>query len=102
MAKGYWVAHIDIRDPEAYKSYLAMIAEVFRQHRGRYLVRAGAFESKEGANRSRHVVVEFPSYQAALDAYRSPECARAIALRQANAETNLLVLEGYDGPQPSG
>ena len=101
MAKGYWVAHIDLRDPEAHKSYQAAIAEVFRRHRGRYLVRAGAFESKEGANRSRHIVVEFPSYQAALDAYRSPEGQAAAAMRQANAETNLLVLEGYDGPQPS-
>ncbi len=83
------------------RSYQATIAEVFRKHRGRYLVRAGAFESKEGANRSRHVVVEFPSYQAALDAYRSPEGQAAAAMRQANADTNLLVMEGYDGPQPS-
>ena len=45
MAKGYWVAHIDVRDPEAYKTYLAAIAAVFRKHHGRYLVRAGAFES---------------------------------------------------------
>jgi uncharacterized protein (DUF1330 family) len=101
MAKGYWVAHIDVRDPEAYKTYLAAIAAVFRKHHGRYLVRAGAFQSMEGANRSRHVVVEFPSYQAALDCYRSPECAKAIALRQAHADSNLIVLEGHDGPQPA-
>jgi uncharacterized protein (DUF1330 family) len=101
MAKGYWVAHVDVRDPEAYKSYMATIAEVFRKHRGHYLVRAGAFESKEGANRSRHIVVEFPSYQAALDAYRSPEGQAAATMRKANADTNLLVMEGYDGPQPS-
>ena len=72
-----------------------------RKHRGHYLVRAGAFESKEGANRSRHIVVEFPSYQAALDAYRSPEGQAAATMRKANADTNLLVMEGYDGPQPS-
>jgi uncharacterized protein (DUF1330 family) len=101
MAKGYWIAHIDIRNPQAYQAYFAMIAEVFRKHHGRYLVRGEAFESMEGANRSRHIVIEFPSYQAALDCYRSPECAKAIAVRQANAETNLLVLEGYDGPQPA-
>jgi uncharacterized protein (DUF1330 family) len=101
MAKGYWVAHIDVRDPEAYRAYQAAITEVFRKHRGRYLVRGGAFESKEGANRGRHIVVEFPSYQAALDAYHSPEGMRAAALRQAYADTNLLVLEGHDGPQPA-
>jgi uncharacterized protein (DUF1330 family) len=100
MAKGYWVAHIDISDPQGYQDYMAMIGEIFRKHQGRYLARAGAFESMEGHNRSRHILIEFPSYQAALECYRSPECAKAIAVRQANATAELLVLEGYDGAQP--
>jgi uncharacterized protein (DUF1330 family) len=100
MTKGYWVAHIDIRDAQAYPEYMAMIGEVFRKHQGRYLARAGAFESMEGQSRSRHILIEFPSYQAALDCYRSPECAAAVAVRQANADAELLVLEGYDGAQP--
>ena len=54
----------------------------------------------EGQNRSSHVVFEFPTYQAALDCYRSPEYGKAIAVRQANAAAELLVLEGYDGAQP--
>ena len=54
----------------------------------------------EGKARARTVVMEFPSYQAALDCYRSPECANAIALRQANSTGELLVLEGCDGAQP--
>jgi uncharacterized protein (DUF1330 family) len=100
MAKGYWVAHVDVHDPDGYRNYMALLADIFRKHHGRYLARAGAFESMEGRNRSRHIVIEFPSYQAALDCYRSPEYAEAIALRQANAAAELLVLEGYDGAQP--
>ena len=100
MAKGYWVAHVDVRDPEGYKSYVALLGDIFRKHHGRYLTRGGAFESMEGQNRSRHVVIEFPTYQAALDCYRSPEYGKAIAVRQANAAAELLVLEGYDGAQP--
>jgi uncharacterized protein (DUF1330 family) len=100
MAKGYWIAHVDVRDQDGYKNYVAMLGEIFRKHQGRYLVRGGAFESMEGHNRSRHVVIEFPSYRAALDCYRSPEYGQAIAVRQANAAAELLVLEGYDGAQP--
>ena len=100
MAKGYWIAHVDVRDPEGYKNYVALLGDIFRKYHARYLTRGGAFESMEGQNRSRHIVIEFPSYQAALDCYRSPEYGKAIALRQANAAAELLVMEGYDGAQP--
>jgi uncharacterized protein (DUF1330 family) len=100
MPKGYWIAHVDVGDPNGYASYVAMLGGIFRKHHARYLIRGGAFESMEGNNRSRHVVVEFPSYQAALDCYRSAEYAEAIAARQASAAAELVVLEGYDGTQP--
>jgi uncharacterized protein (DUF1330 family) len=45
-------------------------------------------------------VIEFPSLQAALDCYRSPEYARAIALRLNVAEADIVIIEGYSGPQP--
>jgi uncharacterized protein (DUF1330 family) len=45
-------------------------------------------------------VLEFPSYEAAMTCYRSPEYAKAISLRQANADSDLIVVEGYDGAQP--
>ena len=66
----------------------------------RYATRGGKTEVVEGKSRSRVVIIEFPSYEAALACYRSPEYAKAIALRQANADADLIVIEGYDGPQP--
>ena len=54
----------------------------------------------EGKSRSRIVIIEFPSFEAAITCYRSPDYAKAIALRQANADADLIVIEGYDGPQP--
>ena len=51
--------------------------------------------------RSRAVVIEFPSYAAALDCYRSPEYAKAMALRQGKALMDLAIVQGYDGPQPT-
>ena len=45
-------------------------------------------------------MLEFPSYQAALDCYASPEYAAAKALREHAGECDLLIIGGYDGPQP--
>jgi len=101
MAKGYWVAFADVHDPEAYKLYIAENANAFRKYGGRFLTRGGQYESPEGKPRSRAVVIEFPTYQAALDCYRSPEYVKAMALRQGKALMDLSLVEGYEGPQPT-
>ena len=31
MSKGYWIARVDVSDPEAYKAYVVANAEAFRQ-----------------------------------------------------------------------
>jgi uncharacterized protein (DUF1330 family) len=62
-------------------------------------VRAGKFEAVEGASRSRNVVIEFPDYAAALACYRSPEYEANIKVRQPHAIVDLIIIEGYDGPQ---
>jgi uncharacterized protein (DUF1330 family) len=100
MAKGYWIANVDVRNPDGYKDYVAMLPDILRRHGGRYATRGGKTDVVEGKARSRIVVLEFPSYEAAMDCYRSPEYAKAIALRQANADCDLIVIEGYDGAQP--
>ncbi len=101
MAKGYWIAHVDVADPEAYKAYQRANAEAFAKYGARFLVRGGAGEMKEGALRARHVVIEFKDYATALACYASDEYTRAKALREAVSEANLIVIEGYDGPQPA-
>jgi len=101
MAKGYWIGRLDVSDPESYKAYVAANAEPLRKYGARFLVRGGPFEAKEGTSRSRNVVLEFPSYAAALACYQSPEYQRAIALRTPCSVGDLIVIEGYDGPQPS-
>jgi uncharacterized protein (DUF1330 family) len=101
MPKGYWIARVDVADPEKYKAYIAANAEPFRKFGARFLVRAGNFENPEGTSRSRNVVIEFPTYQAALDCWNSPEYQAAIALRVPPVSTiDLVIIEGYDGPQP--
>jgi uncharacterized protein (DUF1330 family) len=97
--KGYWIAHVDVTDPEGYKPYQTANQVPFGKFGARFLVRGGAREVVEGNVRGRTVVLEFPSYQAARDCYRSPEYQAAAALRKGKAEVDLIIIEGYDGPQ---
>ena len=75
-------------------------AEPLSKYGARFLVRGGRFEGVEGGNRSRNAVVEFPSYEAAIDCWKSPEYQRAIKLRKGVSTIDLIVIEGYEGPQP--
>jgi len=100
MAKGYWIVRVDITDQEQYKRYVAANAEPLKKYGARFLVRGGSFENPEGASRTRNAVIEFPSYQAALDCWKSPEYQRAITLRRSVSTADLIIIEGYEGPQP--
>lgn len=99
MPKGYWIIHVDVTDPEKYKAYLAANVEPFKKYGARFLVRAGRFENPEGTCRARNVVIEFPSYQAAIECWHSPEYQRALRLRRPVSTGDLIIIEGYDGPQ---
>lgn len=100
MAKAYWVARIDVDDLDAYKGYVAANAEAFKKYGARFLVRGGKFETMEGGSRSRNVVIEFDSYDQAMACYMSPEYTQAKALRDPVANGDLIIIEGYDSPQP--
>ena len=100
MAKGYWVARVDVADAEKYKAYVAANAVAFKKYGARFLARAGRYENPEGTSRARNVVIEFPSYQSALDCWHSPEYQEAIKLRAPVSTIDLVIVEGYDGPQP--
>ena len=101
MAKGYWIVRVDVADEERYKAYIAANAEPLGRYGAHLLVRAGRFENPEGSSRARNVVIEFPSYQAAIDCWRSPEYQQAMKLRLPVSTGDLVIIEGYDGPQPS-
>jgi uncharacterized protein (DUF1330 family) len=97
MTKGYWIAHVDVSDPEKYKEYVRLNGIAFAKYGARFLVRSGPSEMRAGKLRSRHVVIEFPSYQAAKDCYDSPEYKAATAVRVTASEADLVIIEGYDG-----
>ena len=96
MPKGYWIAHVDVKDPEGYKDYVAAAKIAFDKYGATMLARGGAYEQTEGRERARNVVIEFPSLKAAQDCYRSPEYQVARAIRQKNAEAEMVLVEGVE------
>jgi len=100
VAKGYWIAHVDVTDSEGYKKYVAANAAAFAKYGGRFLVRGGAYRVARGAAKARQIVIEFPDYAAALACLDSDEYKRAVEFAVAASNADLIVAEGYDGPQP--
>jgi uncharacterized protein (DUF1330 family) len=94
MAKGYWIARVDVRDPERYKDYVAAAKPAFERYGAKFLARGGAYERLEGQVRARNVVIEFPSLQAAHDCYHSPEYQVAAGIRQEVADAEMVIVEG--------
>jgi uncharacterized protein (DUF1330 family) len=97
MAKGYWVAHVTVDDPNAYDKYRAANAVAFEKYGARFLVRGGEQTIEEGNVRDRTVVLEFDSLETAYACYNSPEYQAAKALRDPVSSGDLVIVAGYDG-----
>ena len=92
--KGYWMAMVDITDPAGYPQYIAANKAAFDKYGARFLVRGGQGEVFEGPAATRLVVIEFETYQQALDCYHSPEYQAALKLRQAYSKAHFAIVEG--------
>ena len=100
MAKGFWIGRVEVNNEQGYKPYADANPAIFKKFGGRYVVRGGKFTCVEGQSRSRNVVIEFPDYETALACYNSPEYQANIKVRQPHAIADLIVVEGFNGPQP--
>ena len=98
---GYWIVRVDVTEPEGYKAYGQAAEQALEKYRGRFLVRGGRFDAKEGSSRGRNIVIAFADFATALACYQSAEYQRAVALRSGKAVFDLIVVEGYAGAQPT-
>jgi uncharacterized protein (DUF1330 family) len=94
MKKGYWVAMVDVTDPDTYKKYIEANALPFAKYGARFPVRAGRHSNPEGPTGNRHVVIEFESYEKALACYGSPEYQEALKFRLAASTGHFVIVEG--------
>ena len=91
----YLIAEVDVADPAAYEDYKKITPGAIAAYGGRFIVRGGSVETKEGGwNPSRLVVVEFPSMEQAKKFYDSPEYAPALAIRLKAAKSRLILADG--------
>ena len=98
----YLVARIAVRDEAAFARYRAAVPAVIAAHGGRYLVRGGAVDVKEGPPPpGRLVVVEFPDMAAARAFYHGPEYAPLLRMRMDSTESEVVLVEGVDAAGPA-
>jgi len=100
MPKGYWIGRVDVKNEEGYKPYAAANAGIFKKFGAKFVIRAGKFECPEGQARARNVVVEFPDFATARACYYSPEYQENIKRREPHSTADIVIIEGYEGPQP--
>ena len=91
----YIVVDITVHDPIAYEPYKRIAHEVITAYGGRYLVRGGAVDPREGEAPGRVVIVEFESMDRARAFYESAEYAPALAIRKSVATSRLFIVEGF-------
>jgi len=94
MPKGYWIVHVSVNDPERYKEYLRLDNLVFEEFDCRPLVRGGQYLAPEGDAKSRHVILEFESFDKAVDCYNSPGYQEAVKHRLAASDSEIVIVEG--------
>lgn len=94
MPKGYWIGHVDVENADNYPAYMKAAQPAYDKYGAKFIVRGGKCDQVEGKGRARHVVVEFPSYDAAVACYNSPEYQAAAKIRRANASGEILIVEG--------
>jgi uncharacterized protein (DUF1330 family) len=90
----YWIAHVTVTDPAAYRGYQALAPAAFAAHGARFLARGGASETLEGAGFERHVLIAFPSLAAARACHASAEYQAAKAARDGACIAHVVIVEG--------
>jgi uncharacterized protein (DUF1330 family) len=93
--KAYWIAHVDITDPDHYSQYTQRAPKAFAEYGARFLARGGRSQAMEGGDTPhRSVVIEFDSYEQALACYHSAAYQEAKSYREEWAKAQIVIVEG--------
>jgi uncharacterized protein (DUF1330 family) len=94
MPKGYWIALIDVHDPETYRLYIENARLAYERFGAKFLARGGKTETPEPRARARNVIIEFNSMADAIACYNSPEYTKARAFRHKASTGEFVIVEG--------
>jgi len=98
MAKGYWIARIDIHNMDGYKEYIAQNGAVFAKYGAKFWCAAASTRSRK-ARPDRAMCAESRTTRRA-GLLQFTEYARLVAIRSPHSQGDLVIIEGYDGAQP--
>ena len=93
---GMWVVHIDVEDEEKYGEYIKGSTAVAEKHGGVFIARGGRYVQKEGREYPRNVLVRYPTYEAAVEAYESDDYQAIVGLAMEASDRHLTILEVDD------
>ena len=93
----YVIVQVTVNDSVKYERYKQLAPPSIAAHGGRYLVRGAPVETLEGSwHPTRFVVLEFPTEADARAWWSCEEYAPAKALRQAPADTEMILVAGLE------
>ena len=93
MPGAYWIAHVTVTNPEAYGKYAEAAGPAIARAGGKFLARGARYVQLEGKERARNVVAWFPSLEAAVACYESPEYQAALEFAKTSSDRNLVIVE---------
>lgn len=93
---GMWIVQIDVTDPETYSRYIEGSTSAVAKYEGRFIARGGRYDQKEGKDYPRNVVILFPTFERAIEAYESPEYQAVVDFAKEASDRRLTILEVDD------
>ena len=91
----YYVAEFQPTNRETMKPYSEQVESTFKPYGGRFIVRGGEPDVKEGFGaQGRLVVIKFDSLQRAQEWFNSPAYQKLIPIRQRSGNTRSYIVEG--------
>ena len=91
----YLIADITVTDSDAYQEYTRLAPAFIEKHGGRYKVRGGEVDCREGDwTPQRLIVLEFPSREDAIAFLEDPDYQQVAAIRHGSANSNIIVVDG--------
>lgn len=90
---GMWIVHIDVKDDDRYAEYIKGSSQAVAAYDGEFIARGGRYQQVEGREYPRNVLVRFPTYERAVEAYESNEYQAIVEIAKESSERSLTILE---------
>ena len=92
-ASGFWLLTTTVKKPAAFKEYVQEFKPWLKSVRGSLVMKDSDPQIVEGRGGELSVLISFPSKQAAIDAFNSPEYQELTKKRWASTnKTNLIIM----------